>query len=102
MSAELTITISSVQEGTADVPARYKTIKRQRYVVPAKPPGGAAAARGAEQCLPATQQRHDALEQVTRRGRVVRKPARYEPVETVTDDFPASAYSTDSESETEA
>ena len=84
------------------MPSRYKTIKRQRYVVPAKPPDGEAAARCAEQSLPATQPRRDACEQVTRRGRVVRKPERYEPIEAVTDDFPDSAYSTDSGSETEA
>lgn len=87
MSSEYTITISSVQEGQS----KYRRLNHKRYTVTRPPP-----------------QHNDAIKSVaeddkggnatiTRRGRVVKPPQRYQPVEIVTDDYRDSEYDTEEE-----
>ena len=107
MSAELTITISSVEENPDST---YKKMSRKRYRVkqPAIP-----ICEQAAQIIRQTsdnvstnvketvtkEEPKDAAPVLTRMGRVVKKPQRYEPVETVTDDYPDSEHDTDYDSE---
>lgn len=103
MSAELTITISSVEENPDST---YKRMSRKRYRVkqPAIPISEQAAeiirqtSDNVSTVVKETVTKDDAPV-LTRGGRVVKKPQRYEPVETVTDDFPESEHDTDYDSE---
>lgn len=102
MSAELTITISSVEE---DPESTYKKMSRKRYKVKQAIPICEQAAEIIRQTSDhvstvvretvTEEEPKDAAPVLTRRGRVVKKPQRYEPVETVTDDFPDSEHDTD-------
>ena len=104
MSTELTITISSVEENPDST---YKKMSRKRYRV--KQPAIPICEQAAEIIRQTSdnvstetvtkEEPKDAAPVLTRRGRVVKKPQRYEPAETVTDDFPESEHDTDYDSE---
>lgn len=110
MSTELTITISSVEDNPDST--KYKKMSRQRYRVKqpvmqldaqasqlirqAAEHKSTSAADGDDEKEMTTQEEATVR---TRRGRIVKKPVRYEPIETVTDDFPDSEHSTDYDSE---
>ena len=103
MSSDLTITISSVEDCPSDS-TKYKKLSRTRYRV--KQPVTQLNDHDDELIRQSTEQKSADVKKdeyvpvrTTRGGRVVRKPVRYEPVETVNDDFPDSDHDTDYDSE---